>query len=69
MSSVGALTVSLIQARNQRHDSKLKTQVIEILDTYIYKDSHLEIQLWANRREKMKRKKDREEVETPLIRK
>ena len=41
MSSVGALTVSLIQARNQRHDSKLKTQVIEILDTYIYKDSHL----------------------------
>ena len=69
MSSVGALTVSLIQARNQRHDSKLKTQVIEILDTYIYKDSHLEIQLWANRREKMKRKKEREEVETPLIRK
>lgn len=65
MSGVSALIVSLIQARNQRNDSKLKIQAIEIWD----KDSHLEIQLWANRREKMKGKKDREEVETPLIKK
>lgn len=39
------------------------------INIYIYKDSHLEIQLWANRREKMKGKKDRKEVETPLIKK
>lgn len=37
MSGVSALIVSLTQARNQRNDSKLKIQAIEIeIYTYIY---------------------------------
>ena len=36
MSGVSALIVSLMQARNQRNDSKLKIQAIEIWDIYIY---------------------------------